>query len=52
MLSALIALPAASEQRHPIKPMVITIVTVPAATMRYPTAADWHSSQTDRSISP
>ena len=37
MLSALIALPAASEQRHPIKPMVITIETVPAAEMRYPT---------------
>ena len=41
LLSALIALPAASEQRHPIKPMVITIETVPGAKMRYPTAADW-----------
>jgi hypothetical protein len=41
ILSALIALPAASEQRHPIKPMVITIETVPAAKMRYPTVGDW-----------
>jgi hypothetical protein len=37
MLSALIALPAASEQ----KLMIITIETVPAAKMRYPTAGDW-----------
>jgi hypothetical protein len=41
MLSALIVLPAASEQRHPIKPMIITIETAPAPKMRYPTAADW-----------
>jgi len=31
MLSALIALPAASEQRYPIKPMAITIETLPTA---------------------
>jgi hypothetical protein len=41
ILTALLTLPAASEQRHPIKPMIITIETVPAAKMRYPTVGDW-----------
>jgi hypothetical protein len=41
ILTALLTLPAASEQRHPIKPMMITIETVPTAKLRYATAGDW-----------
>jgi hypothetical protein len=41
ILPAMLTLPAASEQGHPMKPIVITIETAPAAKIRYPIAGDW-----------
>jgi len=42
LLSMLVALPAASKQTRPMKPLIITIETAPpAAKMRYPTVGDW-----------
>ena len=42
LLSMLVALPAASKQTRPMKPLIITIEAAPpAAKMRYPTVGDW-----------